>query len=82
MMEIKRIKGLKFGTPAIYTVVTGWALFDPQRGGYFAFSVDRDKETGILIPYIPCGGRKALQAIIDAGGFVTEEGMEIVQSFN
>lgn len=46
--------------------------------GYIAFSSDRD-EFGILAPYIPCGGKRALQSILDAGGFCSFDGMEYVQ---
>lgn len=34
---------------------------------------------GILAPYIPCGGKRALQSILDAGGFCSFDGMEYVQ---
>lgn len=76
-MEIKRLKDVKFGSKKIARVVTGYALYEEGKG-YIAFSSDRD-EFGILVPYIPCGGRKALQSILDAGGFITFEGMEYVQ---
>ena len=33
----------------------------------------------ILAPYIPCGGKRALQSILDAGGFCSFDGMEYVQ---
>lgn len=79
MLEIRMLRNAKFGTPSRYAEVNGWALYDPIRGGYYAFSNDRSN--GVVIPYIPLGGKKALQAIIDEGGFVTMEGMEIVQSF-
>ena len=75
-MEIKRLKNTKFGTNKIARVVTGWALYEAGKG-WIAFSNDRD-QFGILIPYIPCGGKKALQSILDAGGFVSFDGMEYV----
>lgn len=65
-MVIKRLKGAKFGTDRIARVVTGYALYEEGKG-YIAFSSDRD-EFGILAPYIPCGGKRALQSILDAGG--------------
>ena len=34
---------------------------------------------GILAPYIPCGGKRALQAILNAGWFISFEGMEYVK---
>lgn len=74
---IKRLKGAKFGTDRIARVVTGYALYEEGKG-YIAFSSDRD-EFGILAPYIPCGGKRALQSILDAGGFCSFDGMEYVQ---
>lgn len=75
-MEIKRLKNTKFGTNKIARVVTGWALYEAGKG-WIAFSNDRD-QFGILVSYIPCGGKKALQSILDAGGFVSFDGMEYV----
>lgn len=76
-MQIKRLKDVKFGTKKIYTKVTGWALYEEGKG-WIAFSCDRERY-GILTPYIPVGGKRALQSILDAGGFVSFEGMEYVQ---
>lgn len=67
-MQIKRLRNTHFGTKKISRVVTGWALYEPGKG-WVAFSADRDG-FGILVPYIPCGGKRALQSILDAGGFV------------
>lgn len=71
------LKSAKFGTDRIARVVTGYALYEEGKG-YIAFSSDRD-EFGILVPYIPCGGKRALQSILDAGGFCSFDGMEYVQ---
>lgn len=79
-MEIVKLKNKQFGTRTIYREVSGYALFESNKG-YVAFSHDKDKY-GILIPYMPCGGCKALQSILDAGGFVSFEGMEYVTSMN
>lgn len=76
-MQIKRLKGVKFGNNRIARVVTGWAFYEAGKG-WVAFTGDRDKY-GILTPYIPMGGKRALQAILDAGGFCSFEGMEYVQ---
>lgn len=70
-MQIKRLRNTHFGTKKISRVVTGWALYEPGKG-WVAFSADRDA-------YIPCGGKRALQSILDAGGFCSFEGMEYVQ---
>lgn len=75
-MMIKRIKDGKFGSKKLYTVVSGWAFYEEGKG-YVAFSQARDRY-GILIPYMPCGGKKALQSILDAGGFTSQEGIEYV----
>ena len=75
-MQIIKLKDARFGSNRIYTVVSGYAFFEEGKG-YIAFSSDRDKY-GILTPYIPLGGRKALQSILDAGGFSSFEGMEYV----
>lgn len=76
-MLIKRLKDVKFGNKKIARVVTGWALYEEGKG-YIAFSSDRD-QYGILTPYVPVGGKKALQSILNAGGFVSFEGMEYVK---
>lgn len=78
MLTIKKIKDAKFYNAAgnIAKEPNGWAFYEEGKG-WLAFSHDRDC-FGILTPYIPCGGRKALQAILDAGGFTTMDGMEYV----
>ena len=76
-MQIKRLKEAKFGSNKISRVVTGWALYEEGKG-WVAFSCHRD-QYGVLIPYIPSGGKKALQAILNAGGFVSFDGMEYVK---
>lgn len=78
-MEIRRLKDVMFGNDNIRQVVTGWALFEPGKG-YYAFSCHRDKY-GILSPYIPCDGKKALKKIIDDGGFASLDGIEFVIPF-
>lgn len=68
-MQIKRLRNTHFGTKKISRVVTGWALYEPGKG-WVAFSADRD-EFGILVPYIPCGGKRALQSILMLAAFAT-----------
>ena len=59
-MKIKSVKNLKFKDSfGIYTT-SGLALYEDGKG-----FVTMDGET----PYIPQGGRKALQSILDNGGF-------------
>jgi len=76
-MIVKKIKSAKFGNKFISREVSGWVLYEEGKG-YIAFSADRD-QYGILIPYIPAGGKKALQSIINAGGFINFDGMEYVK---
>lgn len=45
-----------------YLLPSGYCFLHPQKG-YFAFKGD---ET----PYIPAGGRKALESIVRDGGFI------------
>ncbi len=80
MLKIERLKDAKFGNAHMYASVSGYALLDTERGGYWAFSCDRDRY-GILTPYIPLGGKRALKSILDHGGFLNYGGMEIVKPF-
>ena len=62
-LKIVRLTGeLKFKTPLGYKSPSGYCLKHPEKG-YFAFIGDD-------IPYIPCGGRKALLSIMEQGGFL------------
>jgi len=75
-MEIVKLVNEKFGTNLIYRTESGYALYEEGKG-YVAFSSNRDK-FGILIPYMPCGGKKALQSILNDGGFISPDGIEYV----
>ena len=75
-MKIVKLNGAKFGNNTLYKMVSGYAIQD--KDGFIAFTCDRDKY-GILTPYSPKGGKKALQSIIDAGGFIGFYGMEYVK---
>jgi len=75
-MKIVKLTNKKFGTRFISRPVSGYALYEEGKG-YIAFSSDRDG-FGILIPYIPRGGKKVLQSILDDGGFISLDGMEYV----
>ena len=81
-MEIRKIKSAKFASNKLKTeiawatVKNKWAFYEEGKG-YIAYSCDRDK-FGFLIPYIPCGGKKALEAILNAGGFLNMDGIEYV----
>ena len=76
--EIKKVNGLTFGTKNIWCEPTGFAPYVPGKG-FLAFQHDNENRRGVRLPYLPKGGKKALQAILDAGGFLSLEGMEFVQ---
>lgn len=70
-LQIVNIKGKKFVCPGGYIEVSkGFAFFVP-RLGYLKFECDQT-----FIPYVPAGGKKALQEIIKAGGFISFDDME------
>ncbi len=73
-LEIKKVDGLKFGNNKLYTMPEGYAFFHKQLG-YLAFS-EENKRRLVPIPYIPIGGKVALQSILDTGGFCDLEGIE------
>lgn len=64
VLDVKRIDGLKWLSKDNkgYYMEKGFALYN-QGLGYLKFKTDKTE-----VPYIPCGGKKALQDIIDAGG--------------
>ena len=79
-MKIIKMKSKKFGTPELHRIVSGYAFYEAGKG-FLAFSSQRD-EYGILTPYNPRGGKKALEAILSAGGFTSLDGMEYVNPIN
>lgn len=78
-MKIAKLNNAKFGNKSMYTKLNGFVLYKEGKG-YIAFSHERDRY-GILIPYMPRGGRKALQSILDQGGFINFDGMEYVNEY-
>lgn len=77
-LEIKKITGFKFGNRGAY--IKGdkneYALFHKDLG-YLSFKSDNENlECGIKFPYTPLGRNKALQSILDGGGFVDFDGIE------
>ena len=79
-MMIVNLKDKRFGSKSLYRVMDKKHYgFYVEGKGYIAFASDRDK-LGVLTPYTPSGGKKALQSILDAGGFLSFEGMEYVNA--
>lgn len=62
-LSIVRLNGnVKFKAPLGYYAPYGYCFKHPVNG-YLAFS-------GEEVPYIPCGGKKALTSIMESGGFL------------
>jgi len=74
-LKIKSVKGLKFGNNKAYCMPNGLALYHSKLG--FICLGNINKEFNISIPYIPCGGRKALKEILEAGGLLTYDSNEV-----
>lgn len=75
-LEIVKLKELKFGNKLAYTIPTGFALRHKELG-FLSFEADnKDTKYGVKIPYIPVGGKKALQSILDGGGLTSYDGIE------
>lgn len=76
-LRIIDLKGYKFNTPKeICTFNKGWGLAILGKG-FVKF-----KSEQLPIPYNPIGGKKALQSIIDAGGFIHYNDIEFVMPLN
>ena len=73
-LVLVKLNGQKFPTVDGYYKPTGYALKHPELG-YFAFE-------GYDYPYTPVGGRKALKAILDAGGFLSFDDSKWLQPIN
>lgn len=71
-LVIEKVKEFKIRTWFGYEVYSGWAF--RCGDGYIGFKSDGKA------PYMPRGGKKALQAILAGGGFNSFEGMCIVHS--
>ena len=68
MMQVKSIKGMQFPNKngAVYFIPSHRACFALYEEGKGYVSLDNGHTV-----YIPVGGRKVLQHIIDNGGFLT-----------
>lgn len=66
-LVIKSTKGMRFGNEKIQFESSGLGLYHPVLG---FVSFDKDKY-GINIPYVPTGGRKALNQILAHGGLTS-----------
>lgn len=66
-LEIKSVGGLKFriNSKIVAVMKEGCHSLFIEGLGYLYFLTDKEP-----IPYVPCGGKKALQSIIDNGGLL------------
>lgn len=71
-LEITNIKGMKFKVDShtYFMASKNTYAFKTEKGFYS----DDGK-----VPYTPQGGKKALQAILDCGGFTSYEGVHFVE---
>ncbi|MFW5434337.1 3-isopropylmalate dehydratase [Paenibacillus apiarius] len=71
-LKIVRLKDTRFKMRSMlgYLKINGYTFQHPQLG-YVSFDGE--------VPYVPRGGKKALQSILDAGGFLGFDGMHWVQ---
>lgn len=74
-LRIKSLKGLYFNTPrGLCRFSSGFALEIPGKGFV------RFKHDAPGVPYTPC--KKALQSIINDGGFIEYDSLAFVQPLN
>lgn len=73
-LKIVKVSNKKFGFESAYCEHSGYC-FKHDKYGFIAFEDS-------ITPYSPCGGRKALKSILEAGGFVSFEGMKFVNPIN
>lgn len=73
-LQIVKLDNARFRHQQGYVVVSGYTFKHPELG-YVAFDCDNGK------PYIPIGGRLALESILEQGGFVSFDRMSFVQEY-
>jgi hypothetical protein len=69
-LTITNINGLKFaGKDGYYMASKNTWAFKTEKGFY--------SDDGVY-PYVPAGGKKALQTILDGGGFTNYDGVKFI----
>lgn len=71
-LQIVRLDGLKFKAPLGTASTRGWGFYIEGKG-YLKFKSDTD-----FVPYSPCGGRKALESVLAAGGLLNYDSIEFI----
>lgn len=74
-LEIVNLKDYKFSTPKGICSMHGFAFYIKGKG-FVKFKADDE----LPVPFSPIGGKKALQSIIDAGGFIEYDSLEFVNA--
>lgn len=72
-LQIVRLDDLKFPMPNGYAQQRGHGFYIAGKG-FIKFKCD-----DTFVPYAPCGGKAALQSIIDDGGFIEYDSLEFIQ---
>lgn len=78
-LEIKSVKGLKFGNEKAYCKPTGFALYHKNLGFLSFKESNKGNPYQVPRPYNPLGGKKALKSILDYGGFTDYDDVEWIQ---
>lgn len=71
-LQIVKINNFQFRHPLGTVACKGWAFFIPGKG-FLKFKSDNN-----FLPYVPLGGKKALQSIIETGGFIHFDDVEFI----
>lgn len=75
-LQIVRLDRLQFKAPNGTASIRGWGLYIEGKG-YLKFKCDKGH-----LPYTPCGGRKALESILAAGGLLNYNGIKFINPIN
>lgn len=73
-LEIVNLKDYRFNTPKGICQMRGFAFYIKGEG-FVKFKADE-----LPIPYSPIGGKKALQSILNSGGFLEYDSLEFVNA--
>ena len=79
-LQVVSTAGLSFGNKLVNVrIKNGYALFHEDLG-YLSFKgCATELSMWVQVPYSPAGGRRALQAIVDAGGMLEYDEIEWLQ---
>lgn len=79
-LQIKKVNGLRFGNHLAYNEARGYAFYHEDLG-YMSFKKDNESKDA-KVPYIPLGGKRALEYILDTGGLIHYDDIEWLQPIN